>query len=273
MQTEKTIAQTVHSVHDLEPQLANFRGYWLGWGRQNHTEDGLTTYRSEISHPLFNGVARWRGDGSASSSSGALDEAVATAKERLDGVPWWWWVGPDSDPGLAEALLARGATLVSTTPIMAAETERVGRFDGPPGLVVEETADPEALREWVAAMIPGSGIDPALVDAAIGRSENRSDGSEGLSLFVGRLEGRVVGTASLYDRDGVAGLYAVSTAEGYRRRGIGAAISVAAVQAGRERGLRVATLQSSALGRSLYERLGFETVSAYRIFVFGAGGA
>lgn len=64
----------------------------------------------------------------------------------------------------------------------------------------------------------------------------------------------------------MAGVYSVGVVEAFRRRGIGEAMTRAVLRAGREAGCRVAVLQSSEMGRPLYERMGFETVVTYHHF-------
>ena len=87
-----------------------------------------------------------------------------------------------------------------------------------------------------------------------------------ITRFAGFLDGRIVGTASLFAEYGVAGIYTVATLKEYRRRGIGAAMTGAVIRAARERGLRVATLEASAEGEPLYLSMGFQQVAEYNLF-------
>ncbi|WP_223168180.1 GNAT family N-acetyltransferase [Nonomuraea sp. SYSU D8015] len=249
----------VDSIADLEQQLANTRDYWLGWGRADRSAGDLTLYRSSVSHPQLNGVLRV-GHGQS------LDAVVAEAEGRLRGVPWMWWVGPDSRSDLADHLLATGATEIGTMPVMAARVDRAISVDTPPELEIEQVAGPDSLREWVTAYAPSFGVAPDQVHHVIRAEDNRPDQSNGLVRFAGRWNGRLVGTSALLDRHGVAGIYVVTTAAEYRRRGIGTALTAAALREARERGLRVATLQASPDGAPVYHRMGFETVAGYRMF-------
>lgn len=56
---------------------------------------------------------------------------------------------------------------------------------------------------------------------------------------------------------GVAGIYAVGTSEAARGKGIGTAITAVPLLDARAEGYHVATLQSSEMGFSVYERMGF----------------
>src|SRR3954447_8343001 len=131
------------SLHDIHRQLAANRRYWTGWsGDDPDTE--VPTYRTNITHPLLNGVLRVR--------DRPLDEAVARARQRLDGSVWSWWVGPDSDEGTAEGLVARGAQQIGDLPVMAIDVTRLSVADGftdPDDLSIQAVVGEDALRRYV----------------------------------------------------------------------------------------------------------------------------
>ncbi|PRX50092.1 acetyltransferase (GNAT) family protein [Prauserella shujinwangii] len=242
------------------PQLANSRAYWLGWGSTDPVDADLPLYRSDLPHPLLNGVLRLR--------RRRLDDAVAEARRRLNGTRWLWWVGADSDPGVAEGLLSLGATEVQTMPVLAVRLDRTWEATGPAGLVIEPVEDTRGIAEFVEAYSSPMGVPDTAVVATIEREVNRTRRNDEIIRFVGRLDGRVVGTAATSISNRVAGVYVVTTGSGHRRRGIGTALTAAALRAGRERGLSVATLQASRDGEPVYLRMGFQPVTRYRLFSF-----
>jgi ribosomal protein S18 acetylase RimI-like enzyme len=248
----------IDSVTDLEPQLANARDYWLGWGDAFRQDGDLVIFRSGVAHQVFNGVFRLTG---TQPTSDALEEA----SRRLDGVPWMWHVGPDSREGLVDDLVSLGATLGGTSPIMSVDLDRVIEQDGPPELKIEEVDTPEALGEWVEAYVPLFGVTPDQNDTVKQVEANYAGAPGSLVRFAGRIDGRVAGTAALFDKHGVAGVYVVATGSGDRRRGIGTRLTAAALRAGQERGLRVGTLQASSTGALVYRRMGFEKVAEYQL--------
>lgn len=87
-----------------------------------------------------------------------------------------------------------------------------------------------------------------------------------LRPFVGRVGGKTVACGMLHQRGDVAGVYTVGVQEAFRERGIGEAMTREVLRAGRESGCQVGILQSSEMGYSLYEGMGFETVVEYHQF-------
>jgi GNAT superfamily N-acetyltransferase len=237
----------VDSIYEIEPQLGNLRAYWLSWGSSNDPADDLQIFRSGLPHPLLNGVTRLR--------KHPLDEAVAEARHRLDGMPGVWWVGQDSDPDVADGLLARGLEAGSTLPVMAIELDDIPEVRGPAGLVIEQVTDTAALTEYVQAYSGPFSVPETALTAVVNAESQQNEPAR----FIGRIA-----TSELFVSHGVAGIYWVSTVEQHRGQGIGAALTAAALRAGRDCGLRVATLQASGLGQPVYRRLGFKTVSQYR---------
>jgi hypothetical protein len=125
-----TSTDNADSIHHLRPQLANSRAYWLGWGGADDVHDDLVTYRSDVAHPLLNGVLRLRGK--------RVPDVLPEIRERLDGLSRLWWVGADSDPEVADDLLAVGAAEVQTLPIMALDLDRLPPIPWPAGLTVDQ---------------------------------------------------------------------------------------------------------------------------------------
>jgi ribosomal protein S18 acetylase RimI-like enzyme len=84
-----------------------------------------------------------------------------------------------------------------------------------------------------------------------------------MSFLLGSVDGEAVASGILIHSGDVAGVYTIGVLESHRRRGVGEAMTWAVVREGQAEGCRVATLQSSEMGLSVYERMGFETVVEY----------
>jgi ribosomal protein S18 acetylase RimI-like enzyme len=253
-----------YALSDLGPQLANIRSFWLGYGVQDRSDGDLVLYRSGIADNELNGVLRLpHGD-----PSGPLREAA----RRLAGVPWRIWAGPDSDPGLAAALLAAGATELHADPVMALSLDPATVLAVPgsaaqvPGLAVAEVTGPDELAGFVGCYGPSFGIPGEALAAQLAVERCRQDPPGTLVRFTGRVGGMLAGTAALLVRHGVAGLYVITVRPEFRRRGIGTALTAAALAAARDRGVPVATLHATPDGEPVYRRMGFTEVARYRRF-------
>jgi predicted N-acetyltransferase YhbS len=249
-----------HPGH-LARVAANVRQYLTGWG-EDLRQEGLTDlYRSGLPQPQFNGVVRLR-------DADAAGQAVPAAEELFRGLPWWWWVGPDSPERVAEALTRHGLTEFGSVPVMIRPLEEVPYVPEADGIrIVPVPVEDRALlgatvRTYSRSMGVVPGIEPDLERIEAGRTDN-ADVDRFAALDAG---GRVVGNATLISAHGVAGVYTVHVAEGHRRRGIGGALTLTALAAGHARGMRLAALLASDMGEPLYRRLGFAPVSRYRLF-------
>ena len=91
----------------------------------------------------------------------------------------------------------------------------------------------------------------------------------GCELFVGFVDGTPITSSALIMSDGVAGVYNVGCLPDARRQGYGEAMTWHAIRRGLQLGCDIASLQSSEMGRLIYERMGFRLVAPYRTFVRG----
>ncbi|TQS23333.1 GNAT family N-acetyltransferase [Microbispora hainanensis] len=242
---------------------ANFRQYLTGWGMADRGEGDLDYFRSGLAQPQFNGVVRVR-------SLDAVERISATARDRLAGVPWWWWVGPDSPAGTAYALTTHGAQELTTLPVMVRSLDQaVDPMDPPAGLRNEAVTDHDRLPELVRTYSASMGVAPDLEPDIVRIESQRRDNADIVRLAA-VLDDRVAGTATVIAVHDVAGIFLVHVADTHRRRGIGTALTAAALRVGRDRGARLAALAASPAGEPLYRRFGFVEVARYRLFAFPA---
>ena len=91
-----------------------------------------------------------------------------------------------------------------------------------------------------------------------------------LALYVGRVGGRAVSTAIGLTVGAEVGIFDVATPPEHRRHGYGSALTTRAARDGFAAGADLAWLQSSAIGESVYRRLGFRQVETYVLLSRGA---
>ena len=244
-------------THAVEANFFSLLPLWREWpAAEIHDNPGLLWSLTGSPFPIFNSIMR------ADLAPDEADAAIAAAAERgwARGVPILWWTSPESRPAdLGARLVAGGFAHVEDAPGMAADLRELpGELPPPPGLVVEQVADPEALRVWCAAMCAGYEMPAAFgetyFDCLIHMSlEPRAP----VPHYLGRLDREAVATATLFLAAGVAGVYDVATVPAARRKGIGAVMTMRPLQDALAEGYRAGILHSSAAGLPLYRRLGF----------------
>jgi len=88
-----------------------------------------------------------------------------------------------------------------------------------------------------------------------------------IAVYVGYDDGIPVSAGLGFRTGPTIGVYNIATLPAFRRRGLGAAMTRRIVEDGAASGCQVAILQSSEMGLSVYERLGFRTVVEYLPYV------
>ncbi len=216
--------------------------------------DGVFAFVTGVPFSLFNGCIV-----TDRVASDELDGTLAWVEEQ--GVPYRAWILDELLGELGDAPLRRGLELqpdpypgmvlhpVPPSPAPAAGVEIVPCEDVGPGEAVRVAIESGMPREFAELLYEG----PFAHDPEV-------------QTFVGRLDGRPVGTSTSIDGVGASGVVAVGTLPDARRRGVGTALSWAATDAGRRRGFDTVALQASAMGRPLYEAMGFRTVVTYAEF-------
>jgi ribosomal protein S18 acetylase RimI-like enzyme len=202
--------------------------------------------------PSFNGV--WPDEDFA---AGTLREALAEVE--AEGMAAGVLARSGETPAVDKAARELGLTAAERIPGMVANASELGR---PAASELEvsrvETADGFAQALSIAA--EGFGL-PADLLAPLYMLE--VTGLDGFAVYLGRVEGRDVTTAMGYVVDADLGIFNVATPAEHRGRGYGAAITAHAVHEGFAAGAELAYLQSSAIGESVYRRLGFREVVRY----------
>jgi ribosomal protein S18 acetylase RimI-like enzyme len=167
-----------------------------------------------------------------------------------------WQVTPTTRPAdLGRYLLAHGLEDMGDEPGMALGLQRLpDDLPTPSGFAVECVDTLEALQAW-CSFAGEPAVTRALVawGQAVGFAPDRR-----LVLYLGRLGGRPVATATLVLGGEAAGIYNVMTIPEVQRQGIGALMTTIPLRAARARGYRLGVLESSNMGLRLYRRLGFQ---------------
>ena len=248
-----------------ENQFAFLRGFGRAPGGE--LDEGPEAVRavSGVPSPGLNVVFRTRF--APDEADARIAATLAPFRER--GLPFSWLVSPSTAPAdTGERLRAHGLRHGADVPWMTAELAalREGR-PAPSGLTIVEVTDDDTLAQFDRAHARGFGAPEEIARAYTAIYAALDPGPDRpLRHYAGLLYGEPVASASLLLAAGVAGVYGVATAPEARRRGIGNAMTLTCLRTARDLGYRVGTLQASALGLHVYQRVGFVeqcTVSWY----------
>lgn len=197
---------------------------------------------------------------SASATAGDLDDAIT----ELDatGLPYCVRIARGRDDELKPLLESAGfrVTEEGATPAMV-KSPISTEFDAA-GLDIQAGA--AVYDDHLDVVAAGFGMDRGVLEAVM---TPRMTEDPRITILVGYGDAGPVATGFGVTLDGLVVVFSVATLDGHRGRGYGGALTMAAVAAGATRGATVATLQSSAMGYSLYETLGFETAATYDMWV------
>jgi GNAT superfamily N-acetyltransferase len=219
--------------------------------------DGVVLFATGLPVPLFNQVVIERG----AATPDAIAEAVATMRDRSETFVVNLRRGTDDRfvPVMAELGLALPA---EATPMPGMAVHPIGSTpdQGPADLDIRLVEDQAGMEDHLRTAAAGFGMPEALLRAFVSADLWRQDGR---AVYVGSVDGQPV-TTGLGVRTGrTIGVYNIATIEGARRRGYGATMTERVATDGAAAGADVAILQSSEMGRRVYEGLGYRTVVEY----------
>ena len=202
--------------------------------------------------PQFNSV--WPlDDGAVPELAGALGEIAEL------GLPASVQLRRGSTPAVADEARRLGLAEEHPLPAMVVQPHEL-KATLPPELVVGPVDDEDGLRDAMATATAGFETPPDFFEPLY---TTAAAALEGLTYYVGRVHGVAVSTSVGFTLDATVGIFNVATAPEHRGYGYGAALTAAAASNAFANGADLAWLQSSAMGLSVYRRIGFREVESY----------
>lgn len=177
------------------------------------------------------------------------------------------WTRAHADAAVDATLRERGFTEFTSMPGMVLLGDP-GTLRAPAGLTIRAVTTDEGRRDYLHVMAEAYatyGAPREYADDAFVSLESVC--APHIQGFVGYVDGKPASAATVYVTHGVAGTGWVGTAPEHRGHGFGEAVTWAAIRAGFRRGAAFANLQASPMGRPIYERMGFNTLTEYRVLV------
>ena len=207
----------------------------------------------QVPIPQFNAV--WPLDDAAAAA--ALPAAIAEVESL--GISPGVLLRDGRAPASSEAARALGLTAEEVEPGMTVSAGDLAASEVA-DLEIVRIATPDGLAQALAVAAAGFGIPAEILAPLYGLEVGAV---EGLSVYLGRVDGRDVSTSVGFTLGDTVGIFNVATPPEHRGRGYGAALTAAAVLEGFTAGADLAWLQSSPLGLPVYRRLGFREVETY----------
>ena len=195
--------------------------------------------------------------------------AWGIAVRRDHGIPGGGYdIASGRHPGVEAELESLGHQVLVERPMMVAGVDDVAPGPRPPGLEVRPVATAADLAAFRDVQVRGFGTDPDVAEASAPWAAVRAVET---AYAVGLVDGEPVTSALSVTSGDTVAVFGVTTAPAHRSRGYGRAITAAVVAEGVRRGGRLAWLQASSMGESLYAAMGFRTVERYAVWA-GADG-
>ena len=240
----------------------NLREYWGYYGRAPQSElvDGpeFLRFYTGVPFPFLNGVSSYQL--SPDHVDAEIDESIAYFQKR--NAIWEWIVGPQPAPAsLPESLAKHGLKADGGSPGMAIHLDAISQ-DLPTidQLEIVPIKDDETLKIWASTALGGFEL-PDLHPTFVNLECSLGCQQPFYRRYLAHLHHQPVATSALYLGENVAGIYCVSTVPTARRLGIGAAVTLRALHEARAMRYHIAVLQASPMGRSVYQKLGFQEFS------------
>jgi GNAT superfamily N-acetyltransferase len=256
----------------FEANWANFIQFFLRLEQSSVVRfsrgTGWVRWHTDIPHPWFNAVL-----------SGTIPEADAPAviqdtlayfaQHEVNGFTWWF----ERDAPhvhIDQHLLSAGFQKTAGSPMMAVPLDSLeSPASASPKFAIQRVESEADLALYCQTFVVGYGLPQFWADsftsllASLGLSDP-------LRHYIGFYDGQPVATATMFLAAGVAGIYNVATLPAARGKGYGGAITSAPLFEARRLGYRAGILQSSEMGFSVYNRLGFRKVGNLEHFSWTA---
>jgi ribosomal protein S18 acetylase RimI-like enzyme len=225
--------------------------------------DGLVLALANLPDPSLSSVVVLREPRDAESALRAAEAEFSSRGLQL-GVD----LQAGRHPGVDEAVRSMGLTRIIERPGMVIDPRELPPSRSPQGVEIRPVEGPHDVEALVQVGVLAFGDD-----ADVGRAFYGA-GAAGLPdarMFVAWQGAEAVGISAAYLDDRTVGVMGVGVVPRVRRRGIGSAMTVEAARAFPDCDL--AWLHPSDQARSMYERLRFERVSEWEVWVRRPGPA
>jgi GNAT superfamily N-acetyltransferase len=214
-----------------------------------------------VPHPLFNSVC-----GATFPDDEVEERALAVTAAYVErGLPFLWWATPSGHADSLRPVLTDAGLVVEDVPGMWRSCEAALDPRTHELLSVDVAESPAELRASIEVMTEGFGMPGDLVDPLLAVVEAMAGSYVQVTAH---LEGRPVGSGTVFLHGTTGGLYNIATVPDARGQGVGRAVTATLANIARDRGCSETVLHASEAGRPLYDRLGYDAVCVVPQFVW-----
>jgi len=244
------IAASAVAETAMHLRQANPRGWTV-------REGGAIAAVTGVPVTMLNGVSAERADADPATVARLLDQVAET------GLPYSLQLRPGASPALAGLARARGMVQDRDSPLMVLpDPARLGPAQLVGHLKIRELS-PGETEPHVVVAAAGFEAPEEMIRQLITPLRD----VPGIRFYVGEADGRPVTTGMGVTIGDFVGVFNIATVPGDRGHGYGAAITARVVSGGFAAGASWSWLQSSPAGYHVYERLGYQTIESWQVWI------
>jgi GNAT superfamily N-acetyltransferase len=232
-------------------------------GQEFIEHDGIVILNTGIHSGDMNGV--FKGHTHSDDIVESVEYAIRYFMKKQ--IPYYWWVGKYRNSNLQTILEDAGYEHVADLPVMVADLETIPKVEKIPEIKCKTVTNKKELEDWIK------------ISAQCIETDERS-GKEYMDycldydikenskqvLHIAYWDGVPAASCLTFKGTDVATLYFIATLPEFRNRGLGRTITLHAMRQAKDAGYLLAGLQATSQGISLYENLGFTTISNEYIY-------
>jgi len=225
--------------------------------------DGLFIMNTRIHSPDMNGI--FQGHNQSMNIVESVEYGIRFFKKRQ--IPYYWWVGKYRNPNLQNLLEDSGYEHVADLPVMVADLLNLPNTIQLANIHCKQVQTQEEMEALIKISANCIELSPgAELEYRSYCLHNDFTDTSKQEMYLAYWDGVPAASCMTFKTDEIITLYFIATLPGYRNRGLGRAITLYAMKKAVEQGYLVAGLQSTRMGLSLYESLGFTTISNEYIY-------
>jgi GNAT superfamily N-acetyltransferase len=225
-------------------------------GKPEYLHGSCIGFKSGATLPFCNRMA---------AQKGLSEVEVQKAVDYFGATPFRWFVYED-DHEQIKLLESMGFTLSAQFPAMIADLATMNEVDYGPDIKVEEMPlTPSNIQAWVGLVAASYKSDAVqfhrFADYIVRKAPTT------VHLYQALYKGVPAACSMTIEHDGqVVGVHWVGTVPEYRGKGLGFAVTHQGLIDAKKRGLSKAILFASAMGKPLYEKMGFVTYKECKVY-------